>query len=142
MSSVAHAMEILEREPLHLVGPSLTAELGELPEVVPRLWRRAFELADSEHTVFAELDEESRDGTRVVAVGRLMPAPTTDSLLVPGGRWLHHEHEGPVTSIGDSYGAMLEYLDEQGEAPGTLTLDIGYQPDGTERTHQLYLQLA
>ena len=135
-------MEILEREPLHLVGPSLTAELGELPEVVPRLWRRAFELADSEHTVFAELDEESGDGTRVVAVGRLMPAPTTDSLLVPGGRWLHHEHEGPVTSIGDSYGAMLEYLDEHGETPGTLTLDIGYQPDGTERTHQLYLQLA
>src|SRR6478672_9764037 len=84
VSSLAAVMEIIERAPLHLVGPSLTAGLGELPEVVGRLWRRAFEFADDDDTVFAELNEDPGDGTRVIAVGRLVLEPTEDSALVPG----------------------------------------------------------
>jgi hypothetical protein len=141
MGSVAPVMEIIERVPHHLVGPSLTANLGELPEVVGRVWRRAFELADSEDTVFAELSEDPGDGTRVIVVGRLVSEPTEDSTFVPGGRWVHHTHEGPVADIGDSYGAMYEFADVQGEVVGTLTLDVGYEPDGSENVHQLYLQL-
>ena len=135
-------MEIIERVPHHLVGPSLTATLGELPEVVGRVWRRAFELADSEDTVFAELDEDPGDGTRVIVVGRLMSEPTEDSTFVPGGRWVHHTHEGPIADIGDSFGAMFEFADVQGETVGTLTLDVGYERDGSEHVHQLYLQLV
>jgi hypothetical protein len=135
-------MEIIERVPHHVVGPSLTAELGELPEVVGRLWRRAFELADSEDTVFAEFSEDPGDGTRVIVVGRLVSEATEDSTYVPGGRWVHHTHEGPVADIGDSYGAMFDFADAQGETVGTLTLDVGYEPDGLEHVHQLYLQLV
>ena len=135
-------MEIIEREPHHLVGPSLTAKLGELPEVVGRLWRRAFELADSEDTVFAELSEDPGDGTRVIVVGTLVSEPADDSSIVPGGRWVHHTHDGPVTDIGDSYGAMFEFAVDQGETVGTLTLDVGYEPDGSEHVHQLYMQLV
>ena len=91
-------MEIIERAPLHLVGPSLTAGLGELPEVVGRLWRRAFEFADDEDTVFAELSEDPGDDTRVIAVGRLVLEPTEDSALVPGGRWVHHQHKDPSST--------------------------------------------
>ncbi len=140
--SVAPVMEIIERVPHHLVGPSLTAELGELPEVVGRLWRRAFELADSDDTVFAELSEDPGDGTRVMVVGRLVSEPTEESTYVPGGHWVHHTHEGPVADIGDSYAAMFEFAVDQGETVGTLTLDVGYEPDASEHVHQLYLQLV
>ena len=142
MSSLAPVMEIIERAPLHLVGPSLTAGLGELPEVVGRLWRRAFEFADDEDTVFAELSEDPGDDTRVIAVGRLVVEPTEDSALVPGGRWVHHQHNGPVADIGDSFGAMFAFADAQGETVGALTLDVGYERDGEEHVHQLYVQLV
>ncbi|HVQ19150.1 MAG TPA: hypothetical protein VMT27_08980 [Actinomycetes bacterium] len=142
VSSLTLVMEIIERAPLHLVGPSLTAGLGELPEVVGRLWRRAFELADDEDTVFAELSEDPGDGTRVIAVGRLMSEPTEDSALVPGGRWVHHEHHGPVADTGDSFGAMFDFADAQGETVGAVTLDVGYERDGEEHVHQLYVQLV
>jgi hypothetical protein len=135
-------MEIIERVPHHLVGPSLTATLGELPEVVGRLWRRAFELADSEDTVFAEFGEDPGDGTRVIVVGRLVSEPTEDSTFVPGGRWVHHTHEGPIADIGDSFGAMFDFAVVQGETVGTLKLDVGYEPDASEHVHQLYLQLV
>jgi hypothetical protein len=135
-------MEIIERVPHHLVGPSLTATLGELPEVVGRVWRRAFELADSEDTVFAEFSEDPGDGTRFVVVGRLVPEPTEDSTFVPGGRWVHHTHEGPIADIGDSFGAMFEFAVVQGETVGTLKLDVGYEPDASEHVHELYLQLV
>jgi hypothetical protein len=139
---VTPVMEIIERAPHHIVGPSLTAELGELPEVVGRLWRRAFELADSEDTLFAEFSEDPDDGTRVIVVGRLVPEATEDSTYVPGGRWVHHTHEGRVADIGDSFAAMYEFAAAQGETVGTLRLDVGYEPDGLEHVHQLYLHLA
>ena len=142
VSSLAPVMEIIERAPLHLVGPSLTAGLGELPEVVGRLWRRAFELADDEDTVFAELSEDPGDDTRVIAVGRLVSESTEDSALVPGGRWVHHQHDGPVADIGESFGAMFDFADAQGETAGALTLDGGYERDGEEHVHQLYVQLV
>jgi hypothetical protein len=68
--------------------------------------------------------------------------PTEDSVLVPGGRWVHHTHEGPVSDIGDSYAAMFDFAAAQDETVGRLQLDVGYEPDGLEHVHQLYLQLA
>ena len=110
-------------------------------EITPRWLREAFELADDEDTVFAELNEDPGDGTRVIAVGRLVSEPTEDSALVPGGRWLSHQHDGPVADIGDSFGAMFDFADAQGETAGALTLDVGYERDGEEHVHQLYVQL-
>ena len=97
---------------------------------------------DRQDTVFAELSEDPGDDTRVIAVGRLVLEPTEDSALVPGGRWVHHQHKGPVADIGDSFGAMFDFADAQGETVGALTLDVGYERDGEEHVHQLYVQLV
>jgi hypothetical protein len=136
-------VEIIERETVHLLGPSLTADIAELPVEVPALWRRAYEGREDSDIVFAELSEEQPDGPlHRITVGELLPAATDETTEVPGGRWLHHQHHGPVQDIGATYGAMFDHAAEQGIALTDLKLDVGYRADGTETTHDLYLQLA
>jgi hypothetical protein len=135
-------VQIIERGTLHLLGPSLTADLSELPVVVPSLWRRVFEGAEDSETVFAELSEEPGGPVHRITVGVLATEPTDETTEVPAGRWLHHEHRGPVQDIGATYGAMFQHADENGIALTHLKLDVGYRADGTEATHDLYLQLA
>ena len=135
-------VEIIERETVHLLGPSLTAELSELPLEAPSLWRRALEGREDSDVVLAELSEEPGGPLHRITVGTLEPEPTEETTEVPGGRWLHHQHHGPVEDIGATYGAMFEHAAEQGIALTNLKLDVGYRADGTETTHDLYLQLA
>jgi hypothetical protein len=37
---------------------------------------------------------------------------------------------------------MFDFADAQGETVGVLTLDVGYERDGEEHVHQLYVQLV
>lgn len=135
-------VEIIDRETVHLLGPSLTADIAELPVEVPSLWRRALEGREDSDTVFAELSEEPGGPLHRITVGVLLPAATDETTEVPAGRWLHHQHHGPVQDIGATYGAMFEHAAEQGIALTNLKLDVGYRADGSETTHDLYLQLA
>jgi predicted transcriptional regulator YdeE len=138
-------VEIIERETVHLLGPSLTTDLADLPVEVPALWRRAFEGHEDPESVLAELDEEQPEGSGYayrITAGVLLPEPTEETTEVPAGRWLHHQHRGPVEDIGATYAAMYEHADEQGVALTNLRLDVGYRADGSETTHELYLQLA
>ena len=66
---------------------------------------------------------------------------TEETIEVPGCRWLHHEHRGRVQDIGATYAAMFRQADEDGIPLTNLKLDVGYRADGTEATHDLYLQL-
>jgi hypothetical protein len=135
-------VQIVERETLHLLGPSLTAELSELPVVVPALWRRVFEGRESSDTVCAELSEEPGGATHRITVGVLVPEAGSGTTEVPAGRWLHHRHHGPAAGIGTTYGEMFAHAADAGIPLTHLKLDVGYRADGTEGTHDLYLQLG
>ncbi|MFC6284978.1 hypothetical protein ACFP3Q_05400 [Nocardioides sp. GCM10027113] len=134
-------MEIVERAPQHLRGASLSAPIGELPLVAPSLWRRVMEFAEAGQ-VHAELSAEPGGDVHRITVGVLVDEPGEDTVAVPGGRWLHHRHEGDVRGIGDTYARMFEHADEVGERTTNLKLDVGYLPDGSEQAHDLYLQLG
>jgi len=55
---------------------------------------------------------------------------------------VHDEHDGPVSDIGNSFGAMFDFAEAHGETVGALTLDVGYERDGEEHVHHLYVQLV
>jgi len=138
-------VEIIERETVHLLGPSLTTDLADLPVEVPALWRRAFEGHEDPDSILAELDEEQPEGSGYayrITAGVLLPGPTEETTEVPAGRWLHHRHHGPAEDIGATYESMFEHAADQGIALTGLRLDVGYRADGSETTHDLYLQLA
>ena len=133
-------VQIIDRDDVLIVGPTAKAEPKDLPEVVPALWREVFAAHDGD-TVFAELSEEPGGDTHVITVGVLTAERAPGATLVPGGRWLHHEHRGPVTGIGEAYGRMFGYARAIGARLGTLKLDVGYRADGAEETHDLYVLL-
>lgn len=54
----------------------------------------------------------------------------------------HYEHRGPAQDIGRSCAAMFGHAEAAGIPLTKLKLDVGYRADGTEATHDLYLQLA
>jgi hypothetical protein len=78
------AVRIIERDTIHLVGPSLSADLAELPVVVPALWRRVFEGNEESDTVFAELSEEPGGPVHRITVGVLVAEATGETIEVPG----------------------------------------------------------
>jgi len=135
-------VQIIERDTIHLLGPSLTADLAELSIVVPALWRRVFEGNEESDTVFAELSEEPGGRVHRITVGVLVPEATEETIEVPGGRWLHHEHHARVQDIGASYGAWFGYAGKAGIPRTKVKCYFGYRADGTEAMHDLYLQLA
>ena len=135
-------MQIVERETVHLLGPSLTVDLSELPVAVPALWRRVLEGREDSATVFAELDEEPGGPAQRITVGVLVAEPSEETTEVPAGRWLHHEHTGAVQDIGSTFAAMFDHAAEAGIELTDLRLDVGYRADGSETSHDLYLQLA
>ena len=94
--------------------------------MVPGMWRQVFAQHDDE-AVFAELSEEPGGDSHVITVGVLAEQPNGGGDSAPAGRWLHHEHRGPLTSIGSSYGEMFTYAAENGLRLGTLKLDEGYR---------------
>jgi hypothetical protein len=75
-------------------------------------------------------------------VGVLVAEATGETIEVPGGRWLRYEHRGPAQDIGGSYAAMFGHAEAVGIPLTNFKLDVGYRADGTEATHDLYLQLA
>jgi hypothetical protein len=134
-------VEIIEREAMHISGPTTRSPLAELPSVVPTLWRKVFAGHDGQ-TVFAELSEEPGGDVHVITVGLLCEDVDGGGVPVPAGRWLHHEHRGPLTTIFETYGEMFTYASNAGLKLGTLKLDVGYRPDGREDKHDLHLLLA
>jgi hypothetical protein len=133
-------VQIIDRDDVQILGPTAEAEPKDLPEVVPALWKEAFAAHDDD-AVYAELSEEPGGDTHVITVGVLTGEPAPGAVVVPGGRWLHHEHRGPVTRIGETYGRMFAYARAIGARVGRFKLDVGYRADGSEDVHDLYVEL-
>jgi predicted transcriptional regulator YdeE len=138
-------VQVVEREAMHLSGLTTRGPLSELPMTVPPLWREVFARHDGE-SVLAELSEEPGDGLHVITVGVLSRAPDGkgvardgEGVVVPAGRWLHHEHRGPLAEIGQTYGEMFRNASTAGLRVTDLKLDVGYSVDGSEEKHDLFL---
>ena len=143
-------MQIVVREPAFVVGVEVEAPFGDLAELVPRAWRDLFAVPGLPRPPdgrYAELSRYRGAGRYRELVGILLPDGTasppegTTSGEVPAGRWLRHVHTGPVTAIGEAFGAMHEEARRLGLAVGDVKLDVGYTRDGADGPHELFVDL-
>lgn len=134
-------MEIVVRRPAVVVGFPVLGGFEELSRLVPEVWASAF--ADLEG-VFAEVSTYVRGSYHeVVGVLADLDANVDGCVhaLVPGGEYAHLVHRGGPASIAESFGRLEEWARSRGRLVGAVKLDIGYQADGSDRTHELYVGL-
>ncbi|MDL9978711.1 effector binding domain-containing protein [Microbacterium sp. ASV49] len=132
----------LERPAFVVAGIPVLAPFEHLAFAVPEAWAAAF--ADLEGT-FAEASTYI-NGRYHEVVGILVDLE--DHLdgfvhtIVPAGEYAHLTHVGPRSAIADSFGGIESWALDHGRVVGSFKLDVGYQADGMDRVHELYVSLV
>ena len=143
-------MQIVRREPLVVIGIPVVAPFQDLSALVPAAWRELFdrcgELPSSGDGTFAEVSYYLGEGRYHEVVGMAVPAQTPMSgqwalAHVPAGNWAHCRHTGPVEEIGETFGAIEQWLREQGQTVGGMKLDLGYRADDRPQVHELHVHV-
>ncbi|ROO51111.1 putative transcriptional regulator YdeE [Micromonospora sp. Llam0] len=143
-------MRIVSREPVVVVGLPVVAPFQELSRLVPTAWRQLFDrcadLPPSADGTFAEASYHLGEGRyqEVVGVAVSPQAPISGQWTtahVPGGDWAYCRHTGPVAEIGDTFGAIEQWLRDQGRTVGGMKLDLGYRSDAQPQVHELYVHV-
>ncbi|MFY1652121.1 GyrI-like domain-containing protein [Solwaraspora sp. WMMB762] len=143
-------MQIVSREPVVVVGLPVVAPFQDLSTLVPAAWRQLFDrcadLPPSAGGTFAEASYHLGEGRYHEVVGVAVPPQTPISgqwaaAHVPAGDWAYCRHSGPVEQIGETFGAIEQWLREQGRTVGDMKLDLGYRADAQPQVHDLYVHV-
>lgn len=128
-----------------VIGVPVLAPFDRLSVLVPNAWAAAFKSLRGEGRVFAEASVRIGDRYHEVVGVLARDDEQIDGFvhaLVPAGEYAYARHEGPPTGIAAAFGEIEEWLRSTGRRPGAAKLDIGYQPDGTETVHDLFVSLG
>ena len=144
-------MEIVELGETVVVGIEVVADFGQLRSEMPAAWRELFsrqdELPASGKGVFVEASNHLGDGRyreTIGAVAVVADIPVPDGMavaLLPGGRFVHHRHDGSMATITGGFQAIYDWAAEQGLTLGNRKLDVGYTADGVQQPHELYVDI-
>lgn len=144
-------MEIVELGETVVVGIEVVADFGQLRSEMPAAWRELFsrqdELPASGKGVFVEASNHLGDGRyreTIGAVAVVADIPVPDGMAVavlPGGRFVHHRHDGSMATITGGFQAIYDWAAEQGLTLGNRKLDVGYTADGVQQPHELYVDI-
>ncbi|WP_217640958.1 GyrI-like domain-containing protein [Gracilibacillus ureilyticus] len=106
-----------------------------LPEIINR---------KSDKMIDISLDYKDGIYTECICVEISDPADTpsfAEVFRIPCGQYLHHTHNGPVTSIADSFGEIITYAKTNQIPIGHMKIDSGYTLVGNEEIHELYIRI-
>ena len=141
-------MEIVELGGLIVIGLEVRATFRGLWREVPRAWEALFErsdeIPDRKGSAFVDVSVEVVDGLYRQVVGTevaradAVPAGMV-RVDVPGRRYVHWRHEGPVAGVANSFARMYDWARAEGLPTGVFKLDRGYTPGFHERAHDLYV---
>jgi len=144
-------MEIVERGETAVIGIEVVAYFDQLRSEIPEAWRELFsrqvELHASGAGAFVEASNHLGDGLYREIIGALavvvdLPVPEGMTVaLLPGGRFVHHRHEGSVATITGGFQSIYDWATEQGLTLGNRKLDVGYTADGVQQPHELYVDI-
>lgn len=143
-------MEVVERAQRSVIGIEVVADFDDLRSTVPLAWGVLFarrdELPPPPGGVFVEVSAELGEGRYREVVGvAVEPAGVVPDgmreVRVPAGRFLSHQHEGPVENIADGFAAMYAWAAENGLRLGRWKVDSGYRPDFPHDAHELLIDL-
>lgn len=135
-------MEIVVRRPSLVIGFPVLGRFDELSRLVPDAWASAFTRLDGP---FAEVSTRVGDGYHEV-VGVLGGVDANiDGYVhacVPAGEYVREVHRGERAMIAESFGRIEAWARSRGREVGAVKLDIGYQADGSDLVHELYVALV
>lgn len=143
-------MERIAFDGMKVAGLCVRAPWQALWEVMPRTWQRLYERAGELESVRcgpflnASLAVDGEDYLQLVGcpVNEIEAVPDGLAIAeIPAQTLLRHEHRGPLAEIAASFGILLDQARENGLDPGDFKLDLGYTPDGSELSHELYVGL-
>jgi predicted transcriptional regulator YdeE len=144
-------MQVVERAGSSVVGIEVVAEFGRLATAVPAAWRELFSRHSEVPTPaagrYAEASRHLGEGRYREVVGVVVDEPVEppagmSAVQVPGGQWVHHHHAGPVAEIGGGFQEIYAWAAERGIRLGERKLDVGYDRDGTDGPHDLYIDVV
>lgn len=147
-------MELVERAEGHLTGIRVSGAFEDLRTIVPEAWQRLAAAGAPPGLEYAELSRRGPDGryeevVGIVTGGQDVPARLVDTSAdvalttasVPAGRWVRHEHTGPVEQIAESFGRAISWAHDKGLEPTGELLDTGYRLDGGPERHVLWVRV-
>lgn len=152
-------MEIVERDEIVVIGIEVVANFGQLHSAVPAAWHELFsrqdELPGTGTGVFVEASTHLGEGSYrevigVVAVGAEVTVPATVPVtvpegmavaIIPGGKFVHHRHDGSEATIATGFQAIYDWAADQQLTLGNHKLDVGYTDDGGQHPHELYVDV-
>lgn len=143
-------MRRIQTDAFQVVGIKVVASWSKLFKEMPEAWRRLFKhLPEIEHHELPCVDisygVENGIYTQYVAVpvNELGNYPDfMEVVTVPEMTALHHEHKGDLTEIPNAFSAMYEFADNRGWETDEFKLDFGFTPNGSEKSHDLYIRLT
>jgi predicted transcriptional regulator YdeE len=144
-------MQVVQRVESSVVGVEVVAEFDRLAVAVPAAWRELFsrhtEVPSPAEGRYAEASRHLGEGryrevVGVVVAGPVAPPAGMAAVRIPGGDWAHHRHTGAVAEIGEGFRKVYDWATERGITLGQRKLDVGYHPDGTEGSHDLYIEVV
>jgi len=144
-------MEIVERGETAVIGIEVVAYFDQLRSEIPAAWRELFSRQVELHALgagaFVEASSHLGDGLYreiIGAVAVVVDVPVPEGMTVaflPGGRYVHHRHEGSVATITGGFQSVYDWAAEQGLTLGNRKLDVGYTADGVQQPHELYVDI-
>lgn len=138
-------IEIVELPELVCIGYEIEADWQDLAVLMPELWQRLF-AADTGATSFLEVSSEPAAGRFRELVGFLAAGSTEipdgmTKLVLPAGRYLRLNHEGPLSDIASGFRRLYNHAAAAGLKTGDLKIDFGYTPGLTDTRHELHVAL-
>ena len=143
-------MEVVARAVRSVVGIEVVADFDDLRTAVPLAWDVLFlrqaELPRPPEGVFVEVSTELGEGRYREVLGvEVQPASVVpegmSEVCVPAGRFLRHQHEGPVETVTEGFAAMYAWADENGLRLGPWKFDSGYRPGFPHNAHELLIDI-
>ena len=143
-------MEIIKKGPLEIAGIKVTADWEKLHIEMPKAWKRFIgqleHIADRKSDIMMDvsLEKSGHFYTQMICVevkqNHNLPEGMA-AIHIPARKYLYYQHHGTVYDIAASFGKMYDWAKSNGYKTGDFKLDQGYLADGSEDTHDLYIQI-
>lgn len=144
-------MEIIEKKGFAVIGLKVQAKWDDLHKEMSKAWqkfeKRLEKIPDRKNDMMMDISLEASDGmyTQLIGVEVEKDATVPEGMamvIIPSQKYVRHRHQGVVSDIADAFGKIYDWSQQQDINVSDFKLDIGYQKDGSETTHDLYVKVV
>lgn len=141
-------MEVIDKSGFAVVGIKVEAEWEELHTKMPKAWQemkqRLEEISNRKGDIMMDLSLWEEGGTYKQLVGVETTLDTEvpkgmTKIIIPPKKYVWHQHKGELSEVGETFGQMYEWAEQQNVETGNFKIDVGYRMDGAESTHDLHI---